>query len=158
MRPYRTWKRLDKGPNESAREPKLRNRVLRWLCGAKPLRIQKLDSSLSIRRYRSERVGGVLFDFRVVLIHPVIPEQVLEVGAPDLSDDVLEIVEMFLENGGGWLRGYVLMHSTLILKSTGQTGCNAMTLTGVDGGAVLLMLCSPFSFALWAKETQKAGY
>ncbi|KAM1513604.1 hypothetical protein ACFX1Z_025010 [Malus domestica] len=51
---------------------------------------------------------------------------------------------MFLENGGGWLRGSVLMHSTLTLKSTGQTGCDAMTLTGVNGGAVLLMLCSPF--------------
>ncbi|KAM1727240.1 hypothetical protein ACFX12_017908 [Malus domestica] len=65
---------------------------------------------------------------------------------------------MFLENGGGWLRGSVLMHSTLILKSTGQTGCDAMTLTGVNGGAVLLMLCSPFSFTLWANETQKTGY
>ncbi|KAM1047505.1 hypothetical protein ACFX2C_026854 [Malus domestica] len=61
---------------------------------------------------------------------------------------------MFLENGGVWLRGSVLMHPMLMLESTGQTGCDAMTLAGVDGGAVLLLLCSPISFALWAIDSE----
>ncbi|KAM1740372.1 hypothetical protein EV2_016320 [Malus domestica] len=65
------------------------------------------------------------------------------------------VVEELLEEGDDvWLRRSVLIHPTLMLESTGQTGCDALTLAGVDGGAALLLLCSPISFALWAIDSE----